>query len=90
MVVTGFAKSNFYFDAERNTFRFNPNITYGGDNQTLNSFDMDTFANSQNQVDTNTVTNSQTTSNNNAFSSTVIPVSLNGDGEKMISINQRF
>lgn len=77
----GFARSNFIFDGESNNFRFNPNITYGGDNQTLNIFDQDTFTNTQLQQDTNTITNTQTTTNENAFTSTVIPVSLNGDGE---------
>ena len=76
------------YDGEQNHFDFSPNITYKGDNQVLNMTDIDDFSNNQQETVNSNVMNTNSFTGNNAFASTVIPISINGDGKSCMSVAQ--
>ena len=61
-----------------------PTFSYVGDNQTVIINGQDTFTNDQDQSVTDTITTSNTNTIDNGFSSTIIPIILQGDGELVI------
>ena len=69
------------YDGEMNHFGFSPNITYKGDNQIVNMTDIDDFSNNQQETVNTMATATNSFTGSNDFSSTVIPIVLNGDGE---------
>ena len=76
--LLGFGFSSLVVDGEVNNFTFNPTITYQGDNQTLAIQDTTTMTNTNRQDTRLTVT---TTDNSvDTFTSTVIPIVINSDG----------
>lgn len=80
MLCLGYGRSSLMYDGEQNHFDFSPNITYKGDNQVLNMTDIDDFSNDQQETVMTNVMNSNSFTGSNNFSSTVIPISVNGDG----------
>ncbi len=66
---------------DTSSITFNPTITQNGDNITLSVNDSNTVTNDVSSTSTNSVTNSLTNTNTNNVSTTVIPITVSGDGK---------